>query len=65
MKETSEKDCDVLKMNHKLEDSPVSINTNPYDHGLMIKVNADNLSQVNTLMTSNQSGHAEKSGAVR
>jgi len=47
-------DCEVLKVNPKLEDAPEIVNTTPYDEGWMIEVKAGNPSQIDALMTSAQ-----------
>jgi glycine cleavage system H protein len=47
-------DCEVLKVNPKLEDAPEIVNTAPYDEGWMIEVKAGNPSQIDALMTSTQ-----------
>ncbi|MFH0728128.1 MAG: glycine cleavage system protein GcvH [Pseudomonadota bacterium] len=47
-------DCEVLKVNPKLEDSPEIVNTTPYEDGWMIEVKAGNPSQIDALMTSAQ-----------
>jgi glycine cleavage system H protein len=47
-------DCEVVKVNPKLEDAPEIVNTDPYNEGWMIEVKAANPSQIDALMTSVQ-----------
>lgn len=47
-------DCEVVKVNPKLEDSPEIVNTDPYNEGWMIEVKAGNPTQIDALMTSAQ-----------
>jgi len=47
-------DCEILRVNPKLEDAPEIVNTTPYDEGWMIEVKASSPSQIDTLMTSTQ-----------
>lgn len=47
-------DCEVLKVNPKLEDYPEIVNATPYDEGWMIEVKAGNPSQIDALMTGDQ-----------
>lgn len=45
---------EVTEINSSLEDSPELINTDPFGAGWLIKVNADDLSQLEGLLDANQ-----------
>ena len=43
---------EVLEVNEKLEDSPETVNSDPYGEGWIIKIALENADEVNNLMTS-------------
>ena len=45
---------EILEFNSILEDSPESVNDDPYDSGWMIKIKVDDPSQLNDLLSSYQ-----------
>ena len=45
---------EILEFNSILEDSPESVNDDPYDSGWMIKIKVDDPSQLNDLLSSDQ-----------
>ena len=45
---------EILEFNSTLEDSPESVNDDPYDSGWMIKIKVDDPSQLNDLLSSDQ-----------
>jgi len=45
---------EILEFNSILEDSPESVNDDPYDSGWMIKIKVDDTSQLNDLLSSDQ-----------
>ncbi len=45
---------EVTEVNSKLEDSPELINTDPFGDGWLIKINADDLSQLESLLDASQ-----------
>lgn len=44
----------VLEVNPKLEDAPELVNKDPYGDGWMIRVNIDNLSEIEGLLSASQ-----------
>ena len=45
---------EILEFNSILEDSPESVNDDPYDSGWMIKIKVNDPSQLNNLLSSDQ-----------
>jgi len=42
---------EVIEFNENLEDSPESVNTDPYGEGWMIKIKISNLSEIDSLLS--------------
>ena len=45
-----------IKINEDLEDSPESVNSDPYGEGWIVKVSIDNAGELDELMTPEQYG---------